>query len=239
MSTYVLIHGALHGGWCWRKVVPLLEARGHTVVAPDLPGHGDDPAPPATVTLANYADRICAVTGAQKEPVILVGHSLGGIAISQAAESCPNQIRTLVYLCAFLPRNGDSASGLSREDVQSVFNANLTRVAEGVVTVRREVIHRALYGNCSAEDEAFAISRLMPQAFAPLKTPLITSAEGWGRIPRYYIECTGDRTITLELQRTMQKNSPCQDVFSMATDHSPFFSAPEALVAILARIGDM
>ena len=77
MSRYVLINGAQHGGWCWRKVTPLLEARGHTVVAPDLPSHGDDKTPASTVTLTSYADRICAMASAQKEPIILLGHSAG------------------------------------------------------------------------------------------------------------------------------------------------------------------
>jgi len=237
MSTYVLIHGAFHGGWCWRKVVPLLEAAGHAVVAPDLPGHGEDGTPPATVTLDDYADRVCAVTGAQKEPVILVGHSLGGVAITHGAEKCPNRVRALVYLCAFLPRNGESASGLAREDLESLLNPNFVRVGDGVVEVRPEIIHQALYGNCAQEDEAFATSRLTPQAFAPLKTAVMTSAERWGKIPRYYIECTGDRAITLGMQRKMQANCPCREVFTIGTDHSPFFSAPEKLVEILTRIG--
>ena len=108
MSTYLLSHGAWQGAWCWRKVIPLLEANGHTVLAPDLPGHGDDTTPPATVTLKSYADHICQIAGAQSEPVILVGHSMGGVAITQAAEDCSKQIGALVYMCAYLPRNGDS-----------------------------------------------------------------------------------------------------------------------------------
>jgi len=86
MSTYLLIHGAWHGGWCWRKVVPLLEAKGHRVLAPDLPGHGNDATPTATVTLKSYTDRICEIASEQNEPAILAGHSMGGIAITQAAE---------------------------------------------------------------------------------------------------------------------------------------------------------
>lgn len=92
MSTYLLIHGAWHGGWCWRK--------GHRVLAPDLPGHGDDGTATAAVTLASYADRICEIASTQTEPVILAGHSMGGLAITQAAENCPTSIGALVYVCA-------------------------------------------------------------------------------------------------------------------------------------------
>jgi pimeloyl-ACP methyl ester carboxylesterase len=102
MSTYLLIHGAWHGGWCWRKVLPLLEAKKHKVLAPDLPGHGDDKTATASVTLKSYVDRICEIASAQTEPVILAGHSMGGVAITQAGENCPKQIRALVYVCAFL-----------------------------------------------------------------------------------------------------------------------------------------
>ena len=78
MAIFLLIHGAWHGGWCWRKVVPLLEADGHRALAPDLPGHGKDETPLTEVTLASYSDRICEIAGAQPGPIILVGHSMGG-----------------------------------------------------------------------------------------------------------------------------------------------------------------
>jgi pimeloyl-ACP methyl ester carboxylesterase len=98
MSTYLLIHGAWHGGWCWNKVLSLLEARGHNVLAPDLPGHGHDTTPTATETLKSYTDRICEIASAQTEPAILAGHSMGGVAITQAGENCPKHIGALVYL---------------------------------------------------------------------------------------------------------------------------------------------
>src|SRR5580692_1596120 len=97
-KTFLLIHGAWHGGWCWRRVAPLLEPKGHQAVAADLPGHGADQTPTAPVTPESYTARICEIAGAQSEPVILVGHSMGGIAITQAAEDCPDKIRALVYL---------------------------------------------------------------------------------------------------------------------------------------------
>lgn len=110
------------GGWCWRKVAPLLEAAGHTVLAPDLPGHGDDRTPTATVTQKSYTDRICQIAAAQAEPVILLGHSMGGIAITQAAENCTDKIKALVYMCAFLPRNGDSLMTWATQDRESAVN---------------------------------------------------------------------------------------------------------------------
>ena len=106
IATFVLIHGAWHGGWCWDKVKPILEKNGHTVVAPDLPGHGEDKTPIADVSLAAYTERVCEILDQQSEKVILVGHSLGGLSISQAAELRPENIEILVYLSAFLLKDG-------------------------------------------------------------------------------------------------------------------------------------
>ncbi len=238
MSTYLLIHGAWHGGWCWRKVVPLLEARGHRVLTPDLPGQGDDGTATAAVTLASYTGRICGIASTQTEPVILAGHSMGGIAITQAAENCPKHIGARVYLCAFLPRDGDSLMTWASQDQESMVNPSTTIPrADGAIDFKPEHSREAFYGNCADEDAAFAESRLVAQSAAPLGTPVETTAERWGRIPRYYIECERDRAITLKLQREMQKHSPCRQSFSMDTDHSPFLSAPEQLADILLRIG--
>lgn len=238
MSTYLLIHGAWHGGWCWRDIVPLLEARGHRVLAPDLPSHGEDRTATATVTLESYTDRICEIASAQAEPVILAGHSMGGVAITQAAENCHKQIGALVYVCAFLPRNGDSLVTWASQDRASMVNPNTTRPrADGAIEFKLEHSREAFYGNCTDDDVAFAQSRLVAQSSAPLGTPVETTAERWGRIPRYYIECGRDRAITPELQQKMEKSSPCRQMFSIDTDHSPFFSAPEQLADILLRIG--
>jgi pimeloyl-ACP methyl ester carboxylesterase len=77
MSTFVLIHGATHGGWCWYKVVSLLEEGGHTVVAPDLPSHGRDKSPISSVSLQAYVDSVCNILDASRNPIILVEHSRG------------------------------------------------------------------------------------------------------------------------------------------------------------------
>ncbi len=240
MATYLLIHGAWHGGWCWRRVVPVLESKGHKALAPDLPGHGGDKTPTALVTLKSYADRICEIAAKQSEPVILAGHSMGGIAITQAAENCPEKIRALAYVCAFLPRNGDSLTTWASQDPMSMVNPSTLDIrADGTSVFKRESSREAFYLQCTDEDVAFAQSRLVAQSGEPLGTPVATTPERWGRIPRYYIECARDRAITLKLQRAMQQASPCRQTFSIDTDHSPFFSAPDQLANILDRIGGL
>jgi hypothetical protein len=143
-------------------------------------------------------------------------------------------------MCAFLPRNGDSLMTWAAQDKESMVNPSSTfPVADGVIGFRPQYTHEAFYANCTEEDEAFAKSRLVAQSTEPFQARVQTTPERWGRIPRFYIECAYDRAITLDLQQAMQKQSPCQRTFSIDTDHSPFFSAPEHLADILAHIGTL
>jgi pimeloyl-ACP methyl ester carboxylesterase len=237
VGTYVLIHGAWHGSWCWDKVVPLLERQGHKAIAPDLPGHGTDKSPISEVSLQAYVDRVVDVLDAQSEPVVLVGHSMGGIVISQAAEYRPESAKTLIYLCAFLLRDGESLLQVAQDDADALVLPNLVMTDDqSSATVRDEAIDEAFYGECSDEDVAKAKSLLVPQAAAPFATPVHTTAENFGRVPRIYIECLRDRAISPSVQKKMYTALPCQRVLSIDTSHSPFFSAPEELVNHLAAI---
>jgi pimeloyl-ACP methyl ester carboxylesterase len=230
MSTYVLIHGAWHGAWCWERVVPMLERAGHRVRAPDLPGHGKDRTPTRDVTLQGYADRICRVLDAATEPVVLVGHSMGGIAITEAAERRPEKVRVLAYVSAFLLRDGETLVQIASGDREALVMPNLV-VSEdqASATLRPEAVRDAFYGNCAPEDAAHAQSRLVPQALGPFQTPVRTTPGNWGRIPRVYIGCARDRAITPPVQQKMCAALPCRKVVALDTDHSPFYSAPREL----------
>jgi pimeloyl-ACP methyl ester carboxylesterase len=237
MSTYVLIHGAWHGSWCWDKVVPLLKKEGHKVEAPDLQGHGRDKTPIPEISLQAYVDRVCQILDAQSEPVILVGHSMGGIVITQTAEYRPEKIKILVYLSAYLPRNGESLFQLFGGDTASLILPNLIMAADqSYSTIRDEGIKETFYGDCSDEDVALAKSLLVPQAAAPLVTPVDTSEVKFGTVRLVYISCLRDKTVTPAFQEKMYKALPCEKVITMDTSHSPFFSAPEKLVSHLLSL---
>jgi pimeloyl-ACP methyl ester carboxylesterase len=135
MSTYVLIHGAWHGGWCWSKVAPLLTQKGHTVFTPDLPGHGVDKTPVSEITLRKYSDSVVDVIDLQPGPVVLVGHSMGGLVISEVAERRPAKIESLVYVCAFLLRNTETLGGVAERDSNALVMPNLI-VSEDQVSAR-------------------------------------------------------------------------------------------------------
>jgi pimeloyl-ACP methyl ester carboxylesterase len=162
-----MAHGMVRG--VGSESVPLIEKAGHRVVAPDLPGLGDDRTPLSEITLQSYGERICAVVRAQDEPVIPVGHSMGGMAINQVAEYCPEQIKALVYLCAFLPSNGDTLVFWAQQMTESLVGGNMViSEDESSATVGDEFIIDGFYGGCTPELAAQAKSRLLPQAWQPL-----------------------------------------------------------------------
>jgi pimeloyl-ACP methyl ester carboxylesterase len=214
-----------------------LEKQGHTVLAPDLPSHGRDKTPLAAVTLRLYVDSVCKLTDVQREPVILVRHSMGGGIITQVAEERPERIKRLVYLTAALPRNGQSMFEEFQQDTESAALANFVIAPdESYATFREAGLREAFYEDCTEEDIALAELLLVPQAMEPIRTPVKTSEEKWGRIPRVYIECLRDRALTPPFQKRLYTAVPCQQVISMDTSHSPFFSAPGEVARHLAAL---
>lgn len=237
MSTFVLIHGAYHGGWCWDKVVPLLEKEGHKVEAPDLPGHGTDKTPIQEISLQSYVDRVCEILDMQTEPAILVGHSMGGVVMTQTAEYRPDKIKKLVFLTAILLENGESLIQYIMQDKDSLLHSGIAVPADkSSGTVKQETAKEMFYNDCMDEDINKAKSLLVPEATAPCITPVNTTLENFGRIPRIYISCKKDKALTPSIQKKMYMNLKCEKVISMNTGHSPFFSAPEELAGHLLSL---
>jgi pimeloyl-ACP methyl ester carboxylesterase len=237
MANFILVHGSLHGGWCWHKLVPLLEAQGHRVLAPDLPGMGADPTPLSEITLRTWAEFIVRRSRETGEPVILVGHSRGGTVISEAAELAPEAMRGLVYLAALLLPAGKMAfEAAVAEDARSAVEPGPGGTDPLSLSVEPEAARALFYNRASLEDALWASARLCPEPLAPNLVPLTVTRERWGRLPRAYIECLDDRALPIELQRAMQAALPCDPVVTMDSDHSPFLCEPELLAAHLSDI---
>lgn len=237
MHTYVLIHGAWLGAWCWERVIPLLESAGDRVIAPDLPGHGDDDTPPAAVTAGAYVDAVTSIVVRQEGPVILAGHSMSGMVISQVAERAPEQIQRLVYIAGFLLEDGRSIN-----DTQAQVKGSLVapRMVIGpdrkTLTFPDETLREAFYADCLEVDFINARQRMKPQPLEPFLAPVHVTADRFGRIPRIYIECLRDRALPVTGQRLMHRRLPCQAVYPLDASHSPFYSRAGELAGILQAV---
>ena len=237
MSTFVLVHGSFHGAWCWDDVRTRLEARGHRVIAVDLPGRGRNPMPVEGCTLEAYAEVVCRALDAAETPAVLVAHSMGGVVATQAAEMRPERIARLVYVCAFLPRDGQALLDLATTDAQSAILPTLIiDEAAGVHSVRREARVQVFYDDCPSAIAEPAAERLIPEPLAPVSTPVRVTAERYGRVPRAYVRATRDRCLTPELQDRMIAAAPCERVVSIESSHSPFFSRPDELTEHLVSL---
>ncbi len=239
MKTFILIHGSWHSAWNWHKVIPLLEKAGHKAIAIDLPGMGRDKTPIAEVTLQTGVERICDVIDSIDEKVILVGHSKNGIMISQAAESLSHKIEKLIYLAAYLIPNGKTQREYSMLDTQGVLKPYVNFFEETQsTTLRPEIYKEGLYHDCDESITELAKLLLSHEPFVSGITPLQLTENKFGRVPRYYIECTEDRAVTPFIQQKMYTEMPCKKVYRMATSHSPFFSSPKELTMFFLEIAN-
>jgi len=239
VNTFFLVHGAWTGGWCWEKLRPLLEAEGHTVIAPDMPGHGEDRLPIEDQNLEIYARTVEALIAPINGQVILVGHSFGGMITSQAACYIPNKIKKLVYIAAFLPRNGQSCDGIAkskkptfREKLMTSGNDFILSVDGKTSKVKPDSCADFIYNDIPRDEALVIAERLCPESNVAQQQAVVLN-DKFSNIPKAYVRCVLDQTVDISLQDKMVAETYCGEVYTLETGHCPFESAPRDLANIL------
>jgi pimeloyl-ACP methyl ester carboxylesterase len=240
-GTFVLVHGSFHGNWCWNRLIPLLESDGYDVVAPNLPASGRDPAPIVNADLRSYATRVASVIDGIAGPVILVGHSMGGLVTSQVSEHRPDRIGAAIYVNGLLLRNDESLG--------SFLEANVTLGVDDLVLKNMEVsadrqtatfppekAAEVFYNTCAAAEADWATPQLSLQPTRVYQDKLRLTERHYGRVKRFYVQGSKDNAVSPLLQDVMLENTPCQRLFTLDSDHSPFLSAPGELAEILLSV---
>ena len=236
-ATILLVHGACHGAWCWDRLAPVLACSDRRVIAPDLPGRAGRGRAGWRFTLNDYAAAIVDVAVRQDQPVIAVGHSMGGMVIAAAAEAAPEVFSRLVFVSAFMPVSGDSLVSLAAADTDSdLEGAAKVSWLSGVVTINRPRFKPVYCGDCNEADVAWAMSRLEPESARPSTDKVKLTAERFGSVPRSYIRCTEDRALSLQMQDRMIERQPCERVASLPASHSPVLSMPDQLAAAIETV---
>ncbi|GAB2921733.1 alpha/beta fold hydrolase [Streptomyces mayteni] len=241
MSTYLLVHGAWHGGWCWERVVPRLAAAGHRVVAPSLTGHGE---------LAHLLGRevgldthvedvVRLVTEQDLTEVILVGHSYAGMVVSGAADRVPGRIAELVHLDAMVPQDGESAVDVMPM-TRAVIDRALTSEADWRVPPLPELPPpTGLFGVTDPVDVAWLRARLSDQSVRCLTQPVRLVDPAADAIPRTYIHCVVGQPAGFVRRPVpaVQPNGEPARVWELAAGHDCMITAPAELAELLLRLG--
>lgn len=233
MAKFLLIHGSCHGAWCFDELLPLLNSNGHSASAIDLPGHGDDTTPVAECSLDGYAQK---VVDNIDEPVILVGHSLAGVTISAAAELAPEKITRLVYLTAWLPRDGDSARALRvAAGCPNLVEASIMCDDDTTTFFKPELTQNLFYHDCPEGTYEHASKHLCHEPLEPQRTVLSLGAN-FDNMAKSYIRCLDDHAIPAHVQTPMAERLASTDQYTLNGAHSPFYAQPDKLTEILFEI---
>jgi pimeloyl-ACP methyl ester carboxylesterase len=235
-ETFVIVHGAFQDSTVWNDVKNELQKSGDEVILVNLPGRKSANSGVETASSASYSKAIIEAIGTRKN-VVLVGHSFGGIQISNVAEIIPEKIKSLVYVAAYLPISGDSLQTLSAQDKNNKFTQNNFVVAKDystadVLTADRELI---FCNDCSADAKAKLTSAFTLEPLAPMAEGVKISPEKFGKLRKIYVHTTLDNAVSFQLQTAMTAKTKVDKTFTLKTGHCPFLSKPKELAKILRK----
>lgn len=234
MSALVLIHGAWHGAWCWRRVLPGLRAAGHGAHAVTLTGVGERAhLLRPDLRLRDHIADVLGLIDAEElgDDLVLVGHSYGGLVMTGVADALLARglkPRHLVYVDAVTPHPGESwSSQHAPETVRARLEAAAQR-PDGAMPPP----DAAVFGLDGA-DRDWVNRRQTPQPAGVYQDRLDFDAARIATLPRTFIDCTAPALPTIAVMRERVRREPGWQVVELATGHDPMISAPKALVALL------
>lgn len=232
----VLLHGAFEDASVWKPVQTELEKHGYKTVAVDLPGRPSNPLPPQQCSLDLYRDTVIKAIDTVGAPVVLVGHSFGGMTVSAVAEAAPDKLVKAVYLAAYLPASGDSLQTLSARDAGSKMGPNFQVDPQKLVaSVKFDARGDLFCNDCTPAARAALPATMVDEPLPPPGTPVTLTSEKFGRVKKAYIETRRDQVISAPFQKQMLEAAGVKQVIELDTGHAPFISQPEALARAIER----
>jgi pimeloyl-ACP methyl ester carboxylesterase len=242
MATFVLVHGAWHGGWCWRRVVDALQAQGHRVFAPTLTGVGERVhLMSSLITLETHiADVANLIEAEELQDVVLGVHSYAGMIGTAIADRMPHRLKHLVYVDAVVPRPGESWSSTHASAVRE----QRVAAAERSPDYSFPPPDPSVFG-LAAEDHAWVRRRQTPHPGHTYQAPLQFDAARVAGVPRTFLDCVKPKLGTIDSIRPRVRDANFWDgawvggggmrIVEMQTGHDPMVSAPEELSRLLVQ----
>ena len=239
-NTFVLVHPAWHGGWIWKKVVPLLRKHGHLVFTPTLTGLGErSHLASAEIGLDVHVNDIVNVLKYEDlREVILVGHSSSGVVITGAADRAPERIAQVVYLDAFVPEDGQSVFDLVAPERRQAMESLVKTEGHGWLLPRFapapwETIVRDMWGVTNDEDVRWIVSLLGPTPVGHFRDPVCRRNPAAERLRRVYVRCRQFPNPRFDQHAEMAQRSELWKYRELAAPHHPAVTIPDELANLL------
>lgn len=237
-QTYVLVHGAWQAPYVWDAVRTDLVNKGNQVIVVELPGHGTDKTPTHTLTLEVYRDKVIEAMAKVEGKVILVGHSMGGMVVTQVAEKVPAKISKLVYIGAFLPASGQALTDLAFSDPDSKLGPSLVPSADQLtLDVLRDNLTALFINDGSQAEKERVLANYRAEPAIPFTNKVTLTQAGFGAVEKVYIKTLQDVVISPSLQDRMIAGAGIKTIYELNTSHSPFLSQPHEVSGLLLKIG--
>jgi len=239
LACYVLVHGAFHGGWCWRRVADRLRAAGHRVWAPTLTGLGERAHHLGTaVDLETHVRDLCSLIETEElEHVVLVAHSYGAIPASAAADRMPGRIARMVCVDGVVLEHGASWSSIHAPEIVERFVAGAQERHAGIAI---PVPDARSFGVTEAADLAWLNRRLTPHPLGTYRQPVALQRpagrhERWA--PPLYVDCALRPLPTLAVIKDRIRRDAHWESASIPACHDAMIAAPDALASLLVAAG--
>jgi pimeloyl-ACP methyl ester carboxylesterase len=243
MATFVFVHPAWFGGWCWKKVASRLRSAGHVAYSPTLTGLGERAhlSAPSVGLNMHIEDVVHVLDVEDLGDVVLVGNSSGGTVITGVSDRAPARIRNVVYLDAFVPANGQSTLDLIAPDRRAVMEGLVESEGYGWLLPRFadapwERFVREAWQITDDDDLRWVLARLRPTPFRHFTEPLQLAQPDTEQQPRTYIRCTKNPLPGFDRFAKTAQSSPGWTHREIASAHLPYITDPDDLTALLVEI---
>jgi pimeloyl-ACP methyl ester carboxylesterase len=237
-NTYILVHGSWQAPYVWDAVRADLVKKGNTVIVVELPGHGGDNTPPQNLSLDVYRDKVMEALAKTNGNVILVGHSMAGMVITQVAEKVPTKISKLVYIGAFLPASGQALTDLAFSDPGSKLGPALVPSADQLtLDVKRDNLTELFINDGAPATKEAVITHYRAEPAIPFANKVTLTPANFGSVDKVYIKTLQDVVISPALQDRMIAAAGIKTIYEVNTSHSPFLAQPHAVSDLLLKLG--
>jgi pimeloyl-ACP methyl ester carboxylesterase len=240
MATFVLVHPAWFGGWCWKKVSPLLRAQGHAVHTPTLSGLGERVhlARPEIGLDTHVDDVVNLLVYEDLHEVVLVSNSSGGMVITGAADRAPERIARLVYLDAFVPEDGQSLLDIIPPERRAAMERLVASEGGGWLLPRFatppwETFVRESWRITGEADLRWVLPRLVPTPFGHFRDPVRRRNPRAETVPRTYIRCLDWPNASFDRYAEAARRSPAWTWRGLSASHLPYITQPGEMTELL------